>query len=105
MSFDYPYTCPKIDKCIDEAEDKISDFLSDCLQEALPLLSTETHNFLVKIWTQDLYMSLEKIFEETRSSNSEMRNAAEKQIKELENLLSQTELDVEYWKDKYESIT
>lgn len=95
VSFDYGNTCPKIDKAISQAESVISNHLSELLEEASPLLSRETHARIVDERTRSLYQALEDIFEETRSTNEDMRREAERQIADLQDHITNLEHDLE----------
>ncbi len=84
MSFEYPYTCDKIDKEIDNAKEIIQIHLDKILCDACPLLLKEQHDNLIKEWTEELYDELEDCFETVRKSNGDMRDEAEKQLTTLE---------------------
>lgn len=91
ISFDYPDTCPKINRAINSAQSQISDFLDDLLYEACGLLPKETRQKLVEQYAKDLYEKLADAFEETRSTNVDMREEADSQIKTLKDQISDLE--------------
>ena len=91
VGFDYPNTCPKIDKAINSAKSEIYKFLDDLLDEACPLLSRVTRGELADGYTSALYGALEDIFEDTRSTNEDMRKEADSQIEALKDEISNLE--------------
>lgn len=95
VAFDYPNTCPRIDKQISNAKNVIYRFVESLLEEACPLLSPETLRQLASDNADSLYRDLEDCFEEVRSTNEEMRREADRQISKLHDEVSNLEADVE----------
>lgn len=95
IAFDFPNTCPRIDKQINEAKDVIYKFLESLLEEACPLLSPETLQRIASENADDLCRDLEDCFEATRSTNEEMRRAADRQISELHDEVANLEAQVD----------
>lgn len=98
MPFDYGYTCPSIDKLIDEAKDQIHDHIESVVLENNPYIlshgipqSLKEH---IKDVSDTLYEALEDVFEGCRSINEGMRDAADKQIGELEEQVEILEAEV-----------
>jgi gas vesicle protein len=91
VGFDYPNTCPKIDKAIAAAKHQINSFLDDLLDEACPLLPKRVRVELTENYADTLYGQLEDIFEETRSTNEDMRREADSQISGLKNEIDDLE--------------
>jgi hypothetical protein len=83
VNFDYPNTCPRIDKQIASAKSVMHRFVESLLEEACPLLSSETLRRLASENADILYRDLEDCFEAVRSTNEEMRAEAVRQISEL----------------------
>jgi len=104
MGFDYSWTCPCIDREMDNARETISSFIVDLLDEACPLLSSETRNAIADDYTNALYEQLEACFETTRMSNKDMRETAEEQIIGLENDIENLESEVKNKNDEIESL-
>lgn len=98
MPFDYGYTCPSIDKLIDEAKDQIHSHIESVVLENNPyILSHDIPQSLkehIKDVSDALYEALEDVFEGCRSINEEMRDAADKQIGELEEQVEILEAEV-----------
>lgn len=98
MPFDYGYTCPSIDKLIDEAKEQIHDHLESVVLENNPyVLSHDIPQSLkehIKDVSDALYEALEDVFEGCRSINEEMRDAADKQVNELEEQVENLEAEV-----------
>jgi DNA repair exonuclease SbcCD ATPase subunit len=95
ISFDYPNTCPKVDKHISGAESVIRTFVEGLLEEACPLLSSRSISDLSDERAKNLYSDLEPIFEGVRESNSEMRSEAERQIEDLQERIADLEAQVD----------
>lgn len=91
MSFDYPWTCPKIDSCISDAKNNIEDLVRDLISDVSPYVEGEYLDKLTKEWSDHFYSNLEGIFEGTRSENEDMRSAADTQISELKDRISDLE--------------
>lgn len=83
VAFDYPNTCPKIDKEIDKAKSIIQGFIESILEESCPLMGGPDVQKHASDFAYDLYQSLESCFETVRSSNEDMRSAADSQIEDL----------------------
>ena len=100
MSFDFPHTCPKIDKNIDEFKDQlfqhIDNILSD-LNEPLynQLYQSKQLESYINNYVSNIYDDVKDIFEAVRTSNSDIRDAAEYQINEKQNIIDclKTELN------------
>ena len=70
--FSYGWTCPKIDKEIQEIQDKLENFI-------------QSKNLEKKITVKELYEEcIEKHIENLRTLNEDMRDSAEHQLDELE---------------------
>lgn len=91
VGFDYPNTCPKIDKAISSARHQINSFLDELLDEACPLLPKRVRVELAESYADTLYGQLEDLFEETRRTNEDMREEAESQINDLKEEISNLE--------------
>ena len=95
VSFDYPNTCPRIDKQIDSAKNVIHQFLESLLETACPLLSQEALTRLASDNADELYSALEDCFEAVRSANEEMRREADRQISALHDEVTNLEAEVD----------
>lgn len=100
VGFDYPNTCPKIDKAIDAAQDTIRRFLESLLEEACPLLpSARLPSARLSELADDnakaLYKDLEDAFETVRKANEDMRAEADSQISDLQSELADAEAQIE----------
>jgi hypothetical protein len=94
VSFDFSYTCPKIDKAIARAKSEINDQIGNILDEACPLLERVRREKLAEDYGETLYSSIEDCFEATRSTNEEMRREAERQIARLESDLADAQAEI-----------
>jgi len=84
MSFDYPNTCPTIDKSINSAKREIRDFIFRILDEnGIPPEDKSIANLTDEYFDQ-LWYHLEDTYESVRTTNTKMRDAAEKQIHSIE---------------------
>lgn len=95
VTFDYPNTCPKVDKAISQAEDVILNFIDSLLDDACPLLTSRHRSEIAQNYTKDLYAELEPIFEGVREANADMRSEAESQIADLMNEVDKLEAEME----------
>ena len=90
--FDYPWTCPEIDKDIGCAKIVIEDAMESILRELTDPLKIpvgfEEEGVWVEYNTQTLYNNLEDVFENTRNTNDAMRKEAGVQITNLEEQLA-----------------
>lgn len=84
-SFNYPNTCPKIDKNISEFEHVLHNEVEDIIREFCPVISEEfsyisTYKKLIGRYVNSIYNKAEPIFENVRTCNSDMRDEIEKTI-------------------------
>jgi DNA-binding FrmR family transcriptional regulator len=93
--FDYPNTCPQIDKQIGAVRDEIFNFLNGLLKEACPLLDDKTLHEVADQNANLLYERIEDCFEVTRETNEKMRREAEKQIDALQSELTDLEHELQ----------
>lgn len=98
--FDYPYTCPQIDRAITEAHSEINRFIDELIEQLSPVLYENmlhsTRTSLSELYGDDLYRRLEKAFEAVRSSNQNIRSAAEAQIEQLEATVSELNSELQH---------
>lgn len=90
--FDYAHSCPKIDAAIRSAKNEIVSKIDSIVSDCCPLLDRSK---LVDEWAEELYSALEDIFEETRCTNSDMRDAAENQLGAMQAEIDRLESEVE----------
>ena len=79
MSFNYYYTCPLIDEGIERSKDHIEEELKEMHQRVLDGESIDIEDYV-----KSIYVELEAHFEAVRTSNENIRSAAEDQINDLE---------------------
>ena len=99
MSFDYPYTCPKIDKNITEFKDQLYQHIDSLISDHNELFyeqldKTKQLEKYIQQYVDNLYNDVEQIFETIRSSNSDIRDAAEYQINEKQNIIDHLEAEL-----------
>lgn len=83
VAFDYPNTCPKIDKEIDKANGVIQSGIENLLEQACPFMSWPDVQRHATNFAEAIYYDLESCFETVRSTNEDMRCAADDQIGDL----------------------
>lgn len=83
MIFDFPYTCPNIDKSLDGLKSDIENNFIDMIKECCPILPDHTLNEFIKPYVDSLFDTISINFEDVRSLNSDMRDDAEKQINSI----------------------
>ena len=99
MSFNYPYTCPKIDKNITEFKDQLYQHIDNLISDHNELFyeqldKTKQLEKYIQQHVDNLYNDVEQIFETVRSSNSDIRDAAEYQINEKQNIIDHLEAEL-----------
>lgn len=94
MSFDYAYTCPKINKAISQAKDLLAAEIEDILSEACPLLEVSTRQHAAVNYAETVYNRIEDLFESVRSTNEDMRKEADHQIGKLETALAEARSEI-----------
>lgn len=77
-SFNYPNTCPTIDKNISEFEHVLHNEVEVIIRELCPVISeefsyTSVYKRLVENYVDNLYSQAQPIFENVRTCNSDMR--------------------------------
>ena len=80
MGFSFDFTCPVINKGIKNIKEQVSDSIINLISDVCPLLSGQDKDYLVEAYVNEIYENFESCFEDTRSSNEEIRSAAEQQI-------------------------
>ena len=97
LALNHGYTCPEIDKAIDDAKDVIHNTFHDTLEELCPIIdmNSEAARTWVKMATDHLYSEIEPVFEDLRSSNEDIRGSAETQIAELTSELEELEYKIQ----------
>ena len=103
VNFDYGNTCPKIDSAIREAQDQMESFIEDVLIEACGLLPDKTRRELAANYAQDLYSRIEDAFENVRSANVDMRDAADEQISDLKDKIESLKAQIAELEERAES--
>ena len=99
MSFDYPYTCPKIDKNITEFKDQLYQHIDNLISDHNELFyeqlyKTKQLEKYIQQYVDNLYNDVEQIFEAVRASNSDIRDAAEYQINEKQSIIDCLEAEL-----------
>lgn len=99
MSLDFEYTCPKIDAAIEMANHHFDEVVKSLI-DRLPI--EEQQDIL-----NDTYQEFDYIkdqFEELRTLNEDMRSAAEKQIDDLNDELSEARDEIDDLKKQIEEL-
>ena len=103
MSFDYPHTCPKIDKNITEFKDQLYQLIDNLISDHNELFyeqlyKTKQLDKYVQQHVDNLYNDVEQIFEAVRTSNSDIRNAAEHQLSIKQNIIDDLESELDEYR-------
>lgn len=107
-TFNYPNTCPTIDKNISIFRNTLRNEITDIIRELCPKLAEEfedTSNYqnLLHEYTERIYNQAEPIFENVRTCNSDMREEIEAVIVDFVDEISDSQRDlkdVEYELEK-----
>ena len=101
--FYYSWTCPEIDSNISRFRDTVSDHLDDLISELSPLFyNTPAKVEYRKDWENIIYNSTEDIFENVRRCNSDMRDEADRVVKELMDERDEYKRLAELWESEAE---
>jgi len=81
---EFGQTCPDIDKSINDFKQDIKVYLEEiewCVKKGEPVA--------LDIYNNDIYKAFESYFEKVRQTNSDLRDAAEGQLKDLTDELAE----------------
>jgi gas vesicle protein len=99
-SFDFPHTCPKIDKAIDSCKDKLENYLIDYIGEICSYIPHDKICEIAKKWSIEMYDGIADCFESVRQTNEQMREEANIQIANLENDIEKLNDEVKYLENR-----
>lgn len=105
-NFDYSWTCPDINKEIENFREVVSDKLDDLISELNPMFysfSAEKIKYR-NTWEEDIYKSIESCIENIRDTNTKIRDEADRQI---ENAIYEAEnykCQLEQLQDEYDNL-
>ena len=110
--FDYPITCPEIDRNINHFEDSLERSLEDIFEQLYPFVdnSNVTAKFQ-KQWSEEILLYANRLFENVRECNLAMRHEAEKiiddansEIYDLNDTIRQLEFDLRVAQDRIDEL-
>ena len=108
MSVDFPYTCPRIDRCISDMKTILKDQLEDLVKELNPMffdsVKVEDRNNYIDGWVGVLYDELEPQIEEVRTTNEELRSSVGSQIEDMEDKVNALESERDVIESDYERM-
>ena len=87
-SFDYPHTCPTIDKEIDRCKSSLEDGISDIIIDVCPYIPSEVLAKISREKSSQLFESISNYFETVRESNQDIRGEA---CRKIDSLISEIE--------------
>ncbi len=93
--FDYWYTCPIIDKEILSIQETLEANINGLIAEICPYMPEEVLVKLSEQYATDFYSDIERHIEAVRSANSDIRNAAEKQVEEQQTDIENLQYDLD----------
>jgi len=93
-TFDYWYTCPILDKEITSIQETLEANINGLISDISPYIPEDALAKLAEQYAGDFYMDIESYIESVRSANSDIRNAAEKQIEEHQTEINNLEYDL-----------
>jgi uncharacterized coiled-coil DUF342 family protein len=83
-NFNYPNTCPRIDKNIKNFQSDLTTHLNALVEELNPMFYSTNESWrFIEGFSDIIYNSAEPCFEDTRQSNSDMRDEVEKVIDDI----------------------
>jgi len=104
VSFDYGNTCPDIDKSIGQLKDAIAEYVEEIITEFSPRVTEKEMESDIKSYAEAIYDEFETSFEAVRSTNEDMRKAAENQIDTLEDEKCYLESELLSLKNEVENL-
>ncbi len=93
--FDYWYTCPIIDKEILSIQENLEANINGLIAEICPYIPEEALVKLAEQYATDFYSDIENHIEAVRTANSDIRNAAEKQVEEQQTDIENLQYDLD----------
>lgn len=104
-SFDFAYTCPKIDKAIDRCKDILESYLTDYICELSPKIPDVEVERIAKEWSKQMYDNISDCFESVRETNEKMRDEANRQIADLEDEISNLKDEVKSLESQLDKVS
>lgn len=104
-SFNYPHTCPEIDRGISDAKDSIGRELVSIVQYLKSEFDVTIDDTQVDDWIENIYTQVEGAFEAVRDSNVDIRSAAEERIDELLNEIGDLENEIDNLRDEISDLS
>ena len=89
--FDFPNTCPTIDRKIKTAQVEMKSFINNLIEDICPYIPAKERENMADSYARELYASIEDCFEVVRNTNEEMRDEADRQITALQDQISDLE--------------
>jgi len=109
--FDYPYTCPAINKEIKKAKAILEELIKSIITRFSPMIPEGHADLLAHQEAENAYHDFEDIFEKTRAINEDMRSEADtqiyrknKEIRELENEVESLQLQIKELEENLNSV-
>lgn len=104
MGFDYGYTCTIIDKDIDSIKSVLDNYLTDVIDEVSPKFEGDVRQDFINTYVDNIYQEISDHIESIRSSNSDIRDAAEKQIESIEERMQEMEEEKQELEERIDSL-
>ena len=102
---DYDYTCPDIDKNINELKDIFKESIKELLIRFRDeKFDNEDVDEISEDCASDLYSDFEDYFENVRKTNEDLRNAANDQIYTLKGSIETLEYEIEEKENEIETL-
>lgn len=103
-SFDFPHTCPKINKAIDSCRDTLESYLYGYIEDLCPYIPSAEVERISKNWSKEMYDAISDCFESVRQTNEEMRDEANRQIAYLEDEISDLKYEVKSLESQLDAV-
>jgi len=95
MPLNFPYTCPKIDAGISQAQEEIFSAFDSLIEDACPLLPISHRHDEAADRRDRLFKNISDVFESFRRLNEQMREQADIQIENLEEQVNALQTRIE----------
>lgn len=81
--FDFAWTCPDINKQIEKIQSELIELAEEIIVDVSPYVDGNSLLKLKQQWGASMYERIEQYIEGVRSTNSDMRDQAEKQMEDM----------------------
>jgi len=104
MPLQFNHTCPYIDSSIDKFKQELYNYLDSILDDACPLFKGEEKVKFINQNVESIYSEFEDCFEDTRTTNMNMRKEADRVIDEQDSKIGELEAEIKELQEKIDDL-